>query len=58
MRLLGIFRNGHRSEEYWRSVALTMAQDGSEVPFNTRDVLDRAEEYLKFLRTGKALPPL
>ena len=56
--MLGIKRLFRRPDEYWRMIALQMAQDSHTIPAETQAVLERAEEYLKFLRTGKAHPPL
>ena len=53
MRLLGVFRNGHRADERQRSLALDLAiQRGTEAT-----IVDRAEAYLKFIQTGKAPAP-
>ncbi len=62
MRILGIFRNGHMSEQYWREKALYMAASVvrglGDQPAEIGAILERAEEYLKFIQTGKAHPPL
>jgi len=61
MGFLGFSRNGRRSEERLATKALEMAQNavyGVEDTPTAHDVVERAEEYLKFIRTGKALPPL
>ncbi|KKN03605.1 hypothetical protein LCGC14_1105930 [marine sediment metagenome] len=58
MKLLGIFRNGHRPDQYWRERALELAGasdfNATVSPSTTQEVVERAEEYLKFIQTGKA----
>jgi hypothetical protein len=62
MRLLRRFLDGHRGDEHWRKEALYMA--GAALsgvvagPEEIKEVLERAETYLKFIQTGKAWPPL